>query len=100
MPSNGTAGRRGRARQLLFLSTPRLWPAWPFLPLVRRRPGCEEELGLLYDGLGAGGLTGLSSTVFICNLFELPRTLPEFLALPKEVYDTAEAVYEALWRVD
>jgi hypothetical protein len=38
--------------------------------------------------------------VFLCNLFLLPRTLEEFIALPKEVYDTPEEVYDAGWRVD
>ena len=62
-------------RHLLFVTTPALWPAYPFLPVVRRRPGEEEEYGLLFDFFGTGGRTGLSSAVFFCNLFALPRTL-------------------------
>ena len=35
---------RSRERTVLFLATPALWPAWPFLPVVRRSRG-REELG-------------------------------------------------------
>jgi len=88
-----------RERNLLFLATPRLWPDWPFLPLIRRTPQ-GEVLGLLYDCLGLDGRAGFSTTVFACNLFLLPPTEAEFLSLPKEVFDTAEAVYSAGWRID
>ena len=84
----------GRARDLLFLRDPRYWPAWPFLPLVRRRPG------LLLDAVGAFGLYGLSATVVLGNLFLLPETLDGFLALPRESFDTPEEVADAGWCVD
>src|SRR5262245_41017269 len=61
-----------RRRNLIILSDPRRWPVWPFLPLVRRRPGQEEERGVLYDALRAKGLTGFSATVFLVNVFLLP----------------------------
>jgi hypothetical protein len=93
------AGRADRARHLLFLTTPALWPAWPFLPLVRRAAGAEE-LGVLFDARGACGLLGYSATVFRANLFCLPATLAEFLALPREVYDAAEEVAAAGWAID
>jgi hypothetical protein len=67
---------------------------------MRRRPGQEMECGLLYDAKTQSGLLGYSATVFVCNLFLLPRTLEEFLALPKEVYDTPDEVFDAGWRVD
>ena len=91
---------RIRERAVLFLTTPALWPSWPFLPVVRRHPGREEDLGVVFDARGAAGLTGYSATVFRTNLFALPHTLAEFLALPKEVFDSAEEVFEAGWRVD
>ena len=87
------------ARHRLNLSTPSLWPAWPFLPVVRRSNG-EEELGVLFDALRAAHLTGFSATVWFTNLFTLPPTLAELLELPKEVFDTAEEVAAAGWRVD
>lgn len=88
---------RPRGRTLLFLTTPALWPAWPFLPVVRRRGG--EELGVVFDARAAG-LTGYSATVVLTNLFLLPDDLAAFLALPKEVFDTAEELIAAGWRVD
>ena len=89
-----------RERAVLFLTTPALWSNWPFLPVVRRHPGREEDLGVVFDARRAAGLTGYSATVFLTNLFTLPRTLAEFLALPREVFDSAEEVFEAGWRVD
>ena len=91
--------RRARLRQLLFLREPRLWPRWPVLPVVRRAAGVLQ-FGLLFDARGAAGTYGYSATVFRTNLFVLPATAAALLALPKEVYDTAEEVYAAGWRVD
>ena len=31
-----------RLRNLLFMSKPALWPVWPFLPLIRRKPGQDD----------------------------------------------------------
>ncbi|MDB5313931.1 MAG: hypothetical protein JWO38_8133 [Gemmataceae bacterium] len=94
-----TAGPEGPARHLLFLSTPALWPCWPFLPVVRRTAG-GEDLGLLFDAPGAAGLTGYRATVFRTSLFTRPARLDQFLALPQEVFDTAAEVFAAGWRVD
>ena len=86
-------------RHRLALSTPAAWPVWPFLPVVRRTSG-EEELGVLFDAFGLCRLTGFSASVFLTNLFTLPPSLPELLALPKEVFDTPEELVAAGWRVD
>ena len=94
------SAEEARQRSLLFLPTPKLWPLWPYLPVVRRKPACEEELGLVFDALHATELPGYSSTVFLCNLFLLPPSLDEFLALPKETFDTAEEMVNAGWTVD
>ena len=88
-----------RTRTLQFVSNPELWQYWPFLPLVRRK-GNEQELGVLYDALHAKNLPGYSCTVFAANLFQLPSTVEEFLALPKEVFDTWEELLAAGWTVD
>jgi hypothetical protein len=82
------------------MSQPELWPVRPFLPLVRRKPGCEEEYGVLYDLFHSKGQTGYSATVFLTNVFLLPATESEFLALPKEIYDTVDEVYASGWRID
>ena len=94
MTGSDSATARQRLRNLTFFRHPSLWPAWPFLPLVRRRPG------LLLDAVGAFGLYGLSATVVLGNLFLLPETLDAFLALPRESFDTPEEVADAGWCVD
>ena len=99
MPPTAAADRV-RARNLLYLSTPTLWPAWPFLPLVRRQADQEEEYGLLYDVLHTSGRTGFSATVLLCNLFDVPSDEEEFLSLPQETFDLPEEIYAAGWRVD
>lgn len=90
--------RHARERTLLFLTTPALWPAWPFLPVVRRTRGVEE-LGVVFDARAAG-LTGFSATVFHSNLFALPPTLDRFLALPRDTFDSAEELIASGWAVD
>ena len=87
-----------RDRTVLFVSSPALWPAWPFLPVVRRSNG-HLELGVMFDSRSLG-LTGFSASVFLGNLLELPDTMPEFLALPHETFDSAEEVAGAGWCVD
>ena len=99
MPPTAAADRV-RARNLLLMGQPSLWPNWPFLPLVRRLPGQEEEYGLLYDALHVSGKTGYSSAVLLCNLFDVPSDETAFLALPRETFDSPEEVYGAAWRVD
>ena len=54
----------------------------------------------MYDALHAGGRAGFSAAVFLCNLFELPPSATEFLAMPRRVYDTAEELLADGWRVD
>jgi hypothetical protein len=83
---------------LLFLTTPALWPLWPFLPVVRRCRG-EDELGVVFDARAAQ-LTGYSATVLITNVFALPSCLEEFLTLPHETFDSAEELIQAGWQVD
>ena len=92
--------RPATQRDLVFMSTPSLWEQWPILPVVRRRADGEMDTGLMYDTRGATRLAGLAATVFLGNIFMLPRTLDEFLALPRETYDTFEEVVAAGWRVD
>jgi hypothetical protein len=53
----------------------------------------------MFDSRSAG-LTGLSTTIYFTNLFSLPASLNEFLALPHETFDSAEEVVQAGWLVD
>src|SRR4051794_5523811 len=90
-----------RARTLYFLAHREEWPQWPFLPVVRRRPGhAEPELGVIFDALNAGGPPGFSCTVVLTNLFLMPPRLEEFLRLPRETFDLPEEVADAGWSVD
>jgi hypothetical protein len=89
----------GFQRTELFLANPDLWAFWLFIPVVRRCTG-EEEYGVVYDAREAVDMTGFSATVFITNLFTLPEDFQAFMQLPKEVFDTAEELAEAGWRVD
>ena len=93
-----TGVRHARERTLLFLTTPALWPAWPFLPVVRRTRGAEE-LGVVFDSRAAG-LTGFSATVFRTNLFLLPARFEQFLALPRDTFDSAEELIASGWAID
>jgi hypothetical protein len=89
-----------RLRTLQFFRHPKLWPQWPFLPVMRRRPGVEEEEGVVYDARGSSDKLGYACTVFLANYFLLPPTEEEFLALPHETYDTPEELFDAGWTVD
>ena len=92
-------GVRTRDRTVLFVGAPARWPHWPFLPVVRRRPGRAEELGVVFDARAAR-LTGHEIAVSVTNLFLLPPDLPAFLALPNETFDSADELADAGWRVD
>jgi hypothetical protein len=100
MTSPPSQPRKATARDLFYFRTPSQWPVWPLLPVIRRHPDGTEDLGVLYDFLGTGGPCGYSATVFLTNLFFLPAGLDEFLALPKEVFDTPEEMAAAGWVVD
>src|SRR5271154_5306466 len=88
------------ARNMLFLTDPSRWQMWPFLAVVKRLPGQPEIFGVLFDAMGANDLPGYSATVFLTNLFVMPPHLDEFLALPKEVYDTRDELAAAGWSID
>jgi hypothetical protein len=83
-----------------LLANPKKWPHWPFLPLTRNRPDSGQELGVVFDALHAADLPGYSSTVFFANLYLLPATPTEFLALPREVFDTPQELVDAGWLVN
>jgi hypothetical protein len=93
------AAERERRRHVAVMATPRLWPTWPVLCVVKGRLP-DVECGVMYDVMGTGGRPGYSATVYLTNVFTLPDTLDELLQLPKVITDTAEELYDAGWRVD
>ena len=97
MPTTRTPAGVDLDRHHDVLRTPACWPAWPFLPVVRRGDN-GDEYGLLFDR--ADGSAAGRFDVFLANLFLLPATLAAFLALPRESFDAAEAVTTGGWRVD
>ncbi|WP_143393377.1 hypothetical protein [Fimbriiglobus ruber] len=63
------------ARHVLFVTTPALWPGWPFLPVVRRDRGAED-LGVLFDarGCAAGPGSRRRCSGPICSTCRRPST--------------------------
>ena len=101
MTTSHAGKRRATARDLHFFAHPRLWPLYPFLPLTRRvGDNAERQCGLLYDARGVSGTYGYSCTVFMTNLFMIPRTEAELLAGPRCVYDSFDALADDGWAVD
>jgi hypothetical protein len=100
MSDTDASPRPATARDLLFFRHPQLWKTWPFLPVVRHKQDGEVECGVLYDCWTVARRGGFSATVFLTNLFLMPRTEEAFLALPKETFDTPEEIAAAGWRVD
>lgn len=95
-----TDPRRDIAAQML--ATPSRWYWWPFLAVSRRRPDGDMDLGVVYDGFHAVGLTGYSATVFRLNIFDVYRlpSLDAFLATEHETFDTTDELLDAGWRAD
>jgi hypothetical protein len=93
--------RRATMRDLAFLSTPSLWSLHPFLPVIRRSAvGDCQQLGVVYDAVGVSGRYGYSATVFLTNIFTLPKTEAELFELPRIVYDTLDELVNDGWVID
>jgi len=93
--------RRATARDMHLFMNPGLWPQYLWLPVTRQPiDSTERQLGVLYDARGLSGIYGYACTVFLTNLFTLPRLEARFLALPRCVYDTFEELAEDGWTVD
>jgi hypothetical protein len=100
MPLDTAIALSVRLRNLYFMRNPSLWEEWPFLPVMRRRPGAGEECGVLYDAQGKSGTPGYAATVFLENYFLLPPTEAEILKLLHYTYATPEDVFTAGWTLD
>lgn len=80
-----------------LIRNPLRWPAYPFLPLVRRRgDGNMPDLGLL--------IAPEESVIWDLNLYSLPRSgkLSDLRASSTVLarYETVEAMLEDGWEVD
>src|SRR3989442_13260695 len=101
MPTLHLYRRRATARDYLFFPPPRLWPLWPFLPVVRRPAGAAEpELGLMYDARGAAGRDGYSAAGVLTNYFLGPAAQADLPALPPRVYHTPHETAADGWTGD
>jgi hypothetical protein len=90
-----------RRRNLAMMAAPDRWPHYPFLPLRRDRAGVDgPDLGVLYDAWGVGRTPGYSATVFVVSIFHLPPSEEALFLAPREVFDTADEVFDGGWRVD
>jgi hypothetical protein len=98
--SSSIKARRAGPRDLQYFVNPDRWPQWPFLPLIRPSLEGRTQCGILYDARGASGSYGFSTTVFLSNLFALPRREADFLALPRLSYDTLDELADDGWSVD
>jgi hypothetical protein len=92
--------RQATARDLFYFTHRQHWVTWPFLPVLRRHADGSLDFGSLYDAMHHTGRTGFSNTVFLCDIFRMPATEAELLALPKEIFDTTDEMAAAGWRVD
>ncbi|HEV3260664.1 MAG TPA: hypothetical protein VG013_27670 [Gemmataceae bacterium] len=101
MATDTLSRRRATTRDLLYFTHPHLWPHYPFLPVARRVRDGDRTLqcGVLHDGRGVSGTYGYGTTVFLVNLFVMPRTEAGLLARPKCVYDTVEELADDGWVV-
>ncbi len=100
MPATRPFRRLAGPRDVLYFTRPDLWPLRPFLPVMRYPVGESPEYGVLYDAVHASSTYGLSATVFVTNVFCLPRTEAEFLALPHHTYDSPEELAADGWLQD
>lgn len=83
------------ARDAAMILRPDRWPRWPILPLKRLREGQGwPEYGVLL------ALAEYRTAVFKANLFALPPTEAELLALEKIEYPSFTALLDDGWTVD
>ena len=80
-----------------MVRSPDRWPAWPYLP-VKRGHLPDADLGIVLASETT--VLGDHPTVYLINLFALPRTPDEWAAAPKMTYPSAEAMVADGWVVD
>ena len=80
-----------------FMLDPLMWPNWPALP-VKRPTACNNlpECGVIL----AQDLTSAIPVVFICYLFDMPRTEAGLKALKYYKYESFDLLVTDGWLVD
>lgn len=69
------------------------WPCFPYLPMKRyTKDGSWPECGLIWSGAPL--------RVVNANMFHLPPTAEDFMALPHKEYADAAAMVADGWMVD
>lgn len=71
---------------------PEVWINRPFLPLIRRRPGKEDELGFLYEHPIGGGI--VQPRVYLANMYNTKNPLVIQYWLPNEVVNLTSITYQ------
>lgn len=71
------------------------WPRWFFLP-VKRWVGHDLQCGVLHRQHPGP----VRPQVVRANIFNLPQTREEFLALPKHDYGSFDSLLDDGWEVD
>ncbi len=77
----------------LIIRDPNKWPQWPYLP-VKKHLRYELKCGVIIED-GAKDVT-----IYMTNLFNLPKTSAEFKALPQVKYNSVDELLNDGWEVD
>ena len=81
-------------RDATLIRHPGSWPGWPYLPLTKAIPNADKQLGTMLAGEGYG------STIFLVNMYSMPRNKEDFDGLPRKVYNSAEDIVLDGWKID
>ena len=76
-----------------YIKNIKRWNTWPFCPVMKKG---EKDIDNVYGVIHVENLT----TIKKANLFILPPTKQEFLALDGWTYDTVEKMVTDGWEVD
>jgi hypothetical protein len=86
--------KQDEEKSLKFMLDPNRWPRWPYLPVKKYPVGMSHgmpDTGVVLEG---------KPTVYIANLYALPRTPEGWEALQKHEYLTFQALVNDGWIVD
>ncbi len=82
----------------VMIENPLHWCRYPFLPI--RRDVANSEDGFPYECALLMATSTPWSIAIVCNLFMMPKTMHELLAMKKYRYASTESLLADGWRVD